>query len=343
MTDEISTSQHLPPRPRSRHEFRIAIICALPLEAEMVEMVLDHDWSDTGAKYGKAPGDKNTYTMGVIRSQNVVLAYMPSMGGIDAAGVAAGLRSSFPKIELAFVVGICGAVPKHPKTKQDIFLGDCIISTSVAQYDLGAQYPTGFERKKGVDSLGRANQEVRSLIAKLSTHRNQSRLVKRIGIHLKELLTHRPDVSFPGTERDRLFRSEYIHKHVDPGCDSCRKDVGTCSKDCDTIECKSSFIIPRERLSLEPRIHFGCVGSANTVMKSGQHRDEIAGNELLAFEMEGVGVWEAFPTIVIKSACDYADSHKSKEWQVYAAGSAAAGLKAVLEKLELPDEELILG
>ena len=55
--------------------------------------------------------------------------------------------------------------------------------------------------------------------------------------------------------------------------------------------------------------------------------------------MEEAGVWEAYPTIVIKSGCDYADSHKSKEWQGYAASVAAAGLKAFLSSLELPDED----
>ena len=73
-------------------------------------------------------------------------------------------------------------------------------------------------------------------------------------------------------------------------------------------------------------------------MKSGLDRDRIADQEqLVAFEMEGFGVLNSFPTIVVKSACDYADSHKSKEWQLYAAATAAAGLKAILGKWEVID------
>ena len=67
-------------------------------------------------------------------------------------------------------------------------------------------------------------------------------------------------------------------------------------------------------------------------MKSGEDRDEIAAKEeVIAFEMEGAGVWDHFPCLVIKGVCDYADSHKSKKWQNYAAAAAAACMKAFLE------------
>jgi hypothetical protein len=57
-------------------------------------------------------------------------------------------------------------------------------------------------------------------------------------------------------------------------------------------------------------------------MKSGQHRDKIARKEkVIGFKMEGVGVWDNVPCIIIKGVCDYADSHKSKLWQAYAAAT----------------------
>ncbi|KAK5202326.1 hypothetical protein LTR20_011143, partial [Exophiala xenobiotica] len=65
------------PAPRDRRGFEIALICALPLEAECVQEVFDKFWEDEGKKYGKAAGDPNTYTAGVIGEHNVVLAYMP--------------------------------------------------------------------------------------------------------------------------------------------------------------------------------------------------------------------------------------------------------------------------
>lgn len=88
-----------------------------------------------------------------------------------------------------------------------------------------------------------------------------------------------------------------------------------------------------------PRIYFGYFGSSNTVLKSGLERDELEKtSKIIAFEIEEAGVWDIWPKIVIKAACDYADSYKSKEWQPYAAAVAAAELKAILQKLEIPDE-----
>jgi hypothetical protein len=70
----------------------------------------------------------------------------------------------------------------------------------------------------------------------------------------------------------------------------------------------------------------------DTVMKSGQHRDEIARREkVIGFEIEGAGVWDNVPCIIIKGVCDYADSHKNKLWQAYAAATRASVAKAFLE------------
>ncbi|SCO47763.1 uncharacterized protein FFMR_08831 [Fusarium fujikuroi] len=66
-------------------------------------------------------------------------------------------------------------------------------------------------------------------------------------------------------------------------------------------------------------------------MKSGEDRNRIAAAEgIIAFKIEGAGVWDVFPSIVIKGACNYADSHKSKAWQRYSAATAAACAKAFL-------------
>ena len=68
-------------------------------------------------------------------------------------------------------------------------------------------------------------------------------------------------------------------------------------------------------------------------MKSGEHRDKIAAKEkVIAFEMEGAGVWDNFPCVVLKGVCDYADNHKNKKWQRYSAATAAACMKAFLKE-----------
>ena len=113
--------------PYDRRDFEIALIYALPLEAECIQEIFDKFWEDKGKEYGKAPRDPNAYTTKVTDEHNVVLAYMPEMGTISAATVASSLRVSFPKITLALMVGIYGGMPSG-MDQEEIVLGDVIIS-----------------------------------------------------------------------------------------------------------------------------------------------------------------------------------------------------------------------
>jgi nucleoside phosphorylase len=47
--------------------------------------------------------------------------------------------------------------------------------------------------------------------------------------------------------------------------------------------------------------------------------------------MEAAGLMDNFPCLVVRGICDYADSHKNKRWQGYAAATAAAYAKELLE------------
>ncbi|KAF3916773.1 hypothetical protein ABW20_dc0108008 [Dactylellina cionopaga] len=84
----------------------------------------------------------------------------------------------------------------------------------------------------------------------------------------------------------------------------------------------------------QPLVHIGKIASADVVMKSGVHRDNLAEKEaVIGFEMEGAGVWYNMPyaCLVIKGVSDYADSHKNDMWQTYAAATAAAAAKAFIK------------
>ena len=90
----------------------------------------------------------------------------------------------------------------------------------------------------------------------------------------------------------------------------------------------------------KPKIHFGKMVSGNFAVRSSLHRTEVASVEgIIAFEMDGAAVWEELPTIVVKSVCDYADSHKNKDWQKYAACVAAASSKAIISEYKVSNEE----
>ncbi|EGX50759.1 hypothetical protein AOL_s00054g845 [Orbilia oligospora ATCC 24927] len=123
-----------------------------------------------------------------------------------------------------------------------------------------------------------------------------------------------------------------------------RADKTACVELC----CDDDMLVRRQRLKKKrnlgsdeeqqrPEVFVGNIASGDTVMRSSEHRDAIAiqGN-LIAFEMEGAGAFDESPSLVIKGVCDYADSHKNKDWQPFAAATAASVAKAVLERYTLP-------
>ncbi|PKK52634.1 hypothetical protein CI102_2888 [Trichoderma harzianum] len=358
-TEQIVT---IPGRPSSRDEFEVAIICALPLEYDAVSLLFDCFWDeDGGDPYGKAKGDLNTYTTGRMGSIDVVFVLLPEMGKASAAGAAASLRSSYSSLKLVLLVGVCGGVP-NPNGKGEMLLGDVIISRTIVQYDLGRQYPEGFRPKEGIEaSLGRPTKGIRNMISRLETSRWRQTLEQRAKYFLEQIQTlaveRQPDrdYRYPGSHKDRLFRADYQHKHrletecpcshsrtnVDPICASCH------NSSCDELGCNDEYLVKRTRLERKkqlesenrpeeaqaPLIFIGRIGSGDTVYKSAEQRDTIASHyNILSLEMEGAGIWDELPCIVVKGVCDYADSHKNKIWQNFAAATAAATTKALLEQ-----------
>ena len=297
-----------PPRPTSRSDFEIAIICALTVEQDAVHALFDHYWDDNGPAYGKHPCDPNAYSCGAIGRHNVVLVHMPGMGKASAAAVAAHCRVSFPNLKLALVIGVCGALP-FTNTVEEVILGDVIIGDGIIQYDFGRQYPDQFVRMNTLlDSLGRPSPEIRAHLAKLKSRRGLASLHHAMGTHLRFLQSHpqfNGDYHYPGAEQDVLYKRE------------------------------SNIVVSRQRLEQpnpKPHVHFGAIASGDTLMRSGMRRDSIATREgIIAFEMEGAGISDNIPHVIIKGVSDYAESHKTKAWQPYAAGTAAACMKAFLE------------
>jgi nucleoside phosphorylase len=255
------------------------------------------------------------------------------MGKVFAANVAANLRSSFHRVRLCLVVGICGGVPsyKRPDTDhaiEEILLGDVIISTGIVQYDFARQFPDKVVRKDNPDdNLSRPPPEIRSFLPMIRGLHGRQRLRENTRFYLTEICNTRgfEKLKYPGANEDKLYESahvcaEYENEELEPSC-----------------KCDDKRLVPRSRFGNReaegPQIHFGRFASGDLVMKSGRHRDQIAEKEnVIAFEMEGAGVWENFPSMLVKAVCDYADNRKNKEWQGYAAAAAAACTKAVLKE-----------
>ncbi|KAF4991981.1 hypothetical protein FDECE_13845 [Fusarium decemcellulare] len=345
------------PRPSRRDDFEVAIICALPLEYDAISYAFDEFWDDNGDQYGRAPGDPNSYTTGRVGKYNVVLALLPHMGKVNAASAAASMRSSYSSVRLALLVGICGGLPfaQHG----EILLGDVIVSKTVIQYDFGRLYPDKFSTKSTTeDNLGRPSKDVRSLVATFETDRGREQL-EQLSAHFLEQLRgkaaqrHRQGkYDYPGTALDKLFKASYRHKHhttSDCICRDCHTDSDpVCDKalglSCDDLGCSERHLVARNRLQMRGQsttsnqktaphiaLHVGAIASTDMVIKSATDRDKISKlTGAIAFEMEGAGIWDEVPCIVVKGVCDYADSHKAKGWQNYAAATATSAAKAIL-------------
>ena len=68
-------------------------------------------------------------------------------------------------------------------------------------------------------------------------------------------------------------------------------------------------------------------------MRDAKERDRLAKEKgVLCFEMEAAGLKTDLGWLVIRGICDYADSHKNKDWQGYAALTAAAYAKELLSE-----------
>ncbi|KAN0083920.1 hypothetical protein V8E54_003008 [Elaphomyces granulatus] len=302
----------------SHEDYTVAWICALPLEAAAAKAMLDN----IHPQLSQPAGDDNAYILGEISGHNIVVACLPSgvYGIASAATVAAHRRISFPSIRFGLIVGIGGGVPS---TKNDIRLGDVVVSKpagvfgGVVQYDYGKTVASGVFQQTGM--MNQPPQVLLSAIARLRADdimgQNQS-IVDMISNVLDANVEMKAPCSRPTNEQDTLFNSAYDHPQHEDTC----------------INCDKRHLIHRDpRTSDEPRIHYGLIASGNQVMKHGKTRDQLGEKHgMLCFEMEAAGLMIQLPCLVIRGICDYSDSHKNKQWQGYAALTAAAYAKMLL-------------
>ena len=349
-----SSNSQRPPPPASRDDIAIAVICALPEERDTVEALTTRDYKGEGKRYGKVPGDDNSYTVGELGGKPVVLVAPRAMGTTNTRDLARGLRISFPNITYAFVVGIAGGASFEPDGSDwkasDIHRGDVIVSTHVIEYDFGRQYENGFRRRTDVESvLPRAPAEVTNFVNQLVGGRSQAfqRILRKTNADLTDCRRFETGEkgyhTHPGPDKDDVYDSGHRHKHQDPAqcakCSACTQWYHKVCEEALAASCQKLGCKPcRSNPPRDTKIHFGRYASGNAVMKSAHRRDMlIREDQVIGFEMEGAGAWEVFGTIVVKGVVDYADSHKNKEWRGYPAARAALCASAMIYEIDPPD------
>lgn len=94
--------------------------------------------------------------------------------------------------------------------------------------------------------------------------------------------------------------------------------------------------IARSEDSEQSVIRHGTIASADVLVRDAVLRDKLASEDgVLCFEMESAGLMNTHPRwMVVRGICDYADTHKNKAWQNYAAAAAAVYAKDVLRLVQ---------
>ncbi|KAK6341527.1 hypothetical protein TWF696_008599 [Orbilia brochopaga] len=289
-----------------RDIYTVAWICALSIEMAAARAMLD----DVHEGLVASMNDSNTYILGSMGKHNVVIACLPNhlYGTNNAANVLTNLVRTFPSIRLGMMVGIGGGVP----SMADIRLGDVVVGTRVMQYDLGKIVQDGQIRRTAIPKT--PHQLFGTAVSVLrAEHELKS---SRIPAILREKMGEYPEFGRPRL-MDRLYAATYEHAYMAPDCGKCDK----------------TKLLPRRiRASDDPSIHYGVIASGNQVMRSGTMRDNVARQlDAICFEMEAAGLMDILPCLPIRGICDYSDSHKNKEWQKYAAATAAAYAKDLLD------------
>ncbi|RBR20099.1 uncharacterized protein FIESC28_05378 [Fusarium coffeatum] len=349
---------HFPP-----DNYTVGWICALKCELKAARAMLDEEHP---ALMVQSEQDGNNYLLGRIGQHNVAITSLPQAGTNRAATAAKSMQNTFPNIRFCLMVGVGGGVPGKDSSWNDVRLGDIVVSEpteqggGVIQYDMGRRKVDGFHR---LGTLNKPPGLLLSAMNTLHTTKNLSRAISDL-VNDKFIDEEDPDEewTYPKRARDVLFNTDYYQttKSNDllVACGAALLLPATYLQvwrgdtentpwglsillwTCCTMSC--AWIVgiwylrskPARRSSRPtnmPKIHYGNIGSGNSVVKNGVERDELAKRDnVICFEMEAAGIMDDFPCLVIRGISDYADSYKRWDWQPYASAVAAAYGKKLL-------------
>jgi nucleoside phosphorylase len=314
-------------------DYTVGWVCALPKELIAAEAMLNETHQDLP----RQPNDHNAYTLGRVGIHNVVIACLPKggIGNNNAATVATRMTSTFPSIKFGLMVGIGGGVPKSVR------LSNIVVSTPTDEFGRVMQWDFGKTQEgsifKRIGALNHPPTELLTALTKLEKEHTMKG--SKIPHYLEELKKDWPRLVPKYTRstslKDMLFRADYSHVQKPNVCDISTSNNAVEEREEEPgnqcINCDQTKIIRRKPQDM--CVHYGLIASSNQMIKNAAFRDEVnarLGSKVLCFEMEAAGLMNEFPCIVIQGICDYADSHKNKDWQEHTAAVAAAFAKELL-------------
>ncbi|KAB8236424.1 uncharacterized protein BDW43DRAFT_298059 [Aspergillus alliaceus] len=238
--------------------------------------------------------DSNAYEFGELSGHYIVIAYLPAgvYGKVSAAAVLSRMRSTFRRLQFGLMVGIGGGVPGK---NNDIRLGDVIVSKPGRNHSGVVQYDYGKVVQGGqFELMGTSNKPPPTLLTRLSQLEAKQITGSGEDTLLKtvsEVLEQNPNMK---------GRFSLPDQHTDFLFCSTYHHV---DKEDNCEKCDKEQLVKRPmRDTRVPFVHYGLIASGDQVMKDSGTRD----------------------------SSDSCDSHKQKQWQGYAALTAAAYTKLLL-------------
>jgi len=295
------------------NEYTVGWITPLEIEARAALGMLDnkHD-----GQFKTVPGDDHLYYAGDLYGHNVIIATLGGKpyGPGTAAALASHMKAHFPNLWFGLLVGVAAGLPnlapKDPAKSRDIRLGDVIVCEPSGTGSGIVNYDNIKATDEGPVLNGRLAETaaiVTSAILMLrtkdeDTFADGSDLSK----YLDELQRNDKKRRFlrPNTESDKLYKTE----------------------NADILEERE----PRKEWE-RTLVWYGKIGSGGTLGRSARRRDELRdAYDIIGLETEAAGIMNTIAVGVVRGVCDYGDAKKNKEWQPYAAATAAAYAKAVI-------------
>ncbi|KAL4779921.1 nucleoside phosphorylase domain-containing protein [Aspergillus varians] len=238
-------------------------------------------------------GDSNAYTLGSIHGRNIIITVLGQSGNIPTAMAIAQMRTSFPELQFGLLVGIGGGAPSNTEQK-DIRLGDVVVSRPASTHPGTVRYDQGKAVTGQIIRTGCLTPPPVLLLSaaeRLEGNRNHDN--DPIVLNLKRFGPKLQDFQHPGVIHDQPRDDESGRKYV--------------------------------------VVHRGTIATGEIVIKDAAMRDYLAQQlGALCFETEAAGALYDFPCLVIRGISDYCDSHKNEKWHKYAAATAAAYARELL-------------
>lgn len=293
-------------------DYTVLWIAPLEIEARAAKLFLDHHHLGV---FESDDSDDHVFYAGDICGFNIIIGSFPTgqvYGISSATSLVKEARSRFPELKFGLLVGVAAGIARLDQPPlRDIRLGDVLVAVPVGEDPAVIPYELGKDVDGGELQLLRCGYSL-----------NEVPKLFRSGIGSIKLKESEITVRF---YREAMEQQLPDHTFDDPGQD---KDPRCSSENNNGQDLGNG---QRRSAAARTQVWYGTIGSGDKLIKNALTRDKLRDkHKLIGLEMEAAGVMNHLPTAVIRGVSDYADKHKNKTWQPYAAAMAAAYTKAVL-------------